>query len=136
VAAPVTVTPNVQLREGAIVAPLMVMVLGAVRVTVPPHTPALAFGTVRPTGRVSENPIPVIEVPLLGLEMTKLRVVVPPMRIGWGLKDIAMLGGESAKAGLAAARAASARARIPLRLQIIANVSNMVPSRACSFSGR
>src|SRR5262249_39838030 len=57
-AAPVTVTVNMQSVVALTVAPVQVILVGAVSVTVPPQTVAEAFGTVSPVGNVSVKPIP------------------------------------------------------------------------------
>ena len=93
-AAPVTVTAKKHWVPGAMLAPDMLIPVGLVNVTVPPHTVALAFGTVRPTGRVSVKPIPVSVSGLVaGLVMVKLRALVLFSAIGFGLKDVPSVGG-------------------------------------------
>jgi len=92
--APVTVTLKMHCPLVATVAPDIEMVLGAVSVTVPPQTVALAFGTVAPTGRVSVNPTPVSEVPALGLLIVKVSDVVPPTKMLDGLKPVARVGAD------------------------------------------
>lgn len=77
------------------------MLLGAVSVTVPPQTVALAFGTVAPAGSVSVKPTPVSDVPALGLLMVNVSDVVWPTKMGDGLKFVARVGGDCAKAGAA-----------------------------------
>src|SRR5215469_4878072 len=75
-------------------APDMLIPVGLVNVTVPPQTVALAFGTVRPTGRVSVKPTPVSVSGLVaGLVMVKLRALVEFSAIGLTLKDVPKVGG-------------------------------------------
>src|SRR5437899_2783648 len=57
-AAPVTVIENWHWLLTAIVAPVSAMPVGAVVVSVPPHTVAVALATVRPVGNVSVNATP------------------------------------------------------------------------------
>ena len=90
---PVTVTLKLQLLLAAMLAPENVMVDGAVSVTVPPQTPALAFGTVSPVGRISVKPTPVSATVLLGLVVEKFRDVVVPRGIEGGVKDFVNTGG-------------------------------------------
>src|ERR1051326_1916943 len=58
-AAPVTVTENGHWLLALIVAPLSAMPVGAVVVSVPPHTVEVVFATVKPVGSVSVNATPV-----------------------------------------------------------------------------
>src|SRR5215469_3447243 len=51
-ATPVTVTAKKHWVPGAMLAPVRLMPVGLVNVTVPPQIEALAFGTVRPAGSV------------------------------------------------------------------------------------
>src|SRR5262249_10359502 len=90
------------------VAPDMEIPVGAVSVTVPPQTVALALGTVRPVGSVSVKPTPV-SATALGLAIVKLSPVVAPREMLDGLKEVARLGGD------AIAAADGARARPPNR---------------------
>jgi hypothetical protein len=97
--APVTVTLKTHWLFARTVAPDIEMLLGAVSVTVPPQTVALAFGTVAPAGRVSVNPTPVRAVAALGLVIVNVRDVVWPTKMGDGLKFVARVGGDCAKTG-------------------------------------
>nr|WP_249160202.1 hypothetical protein [Bradyrhizobium manausense] len=96
---PVVVTLNTHWPLAAMVAPVIVMLPGAVNVTVPPQMVALAFGTVRPAGNVLVKPTPVIDVPASVLVIVNVNCAVPLTRIVVGLNDEAMLGGEAARAG-------------------------------------
>ena len=95
--APVAVTLKMHELLRAMLAPESVMPVGLVRVTVPPpQSVALALGTVSPTGRVSVKPTPVrVSGLLAGLVMVNVRPVVAFSAIGFGLKDVAMVGGAS-----------------------------------------
>src|SRR5271156_930449 len=76
------------------VAPESAIPVGAVVVTVPPHTVAEAFATVRPTGRVSVKATPVRAIVLeAGLVMVNCNVVVAVSAIAAGVKDLAIDGG-------------------------------------------
>jgi len=67
---------------------------GAVRVTVPPHTVAEAFGTVNPAGKVSVKPTPVSATDdALGLVIVNCSPVVEPGEIADGMNDVASDGG-------------------------------------------
>src|SRR5262249_53988416 len=67
---------------------------GAVSVTVPPQIVAEALGTVNPAGRVSVNDTPVSASTLLaGLVIVKVRLVVAPSAIEFGLNALAIDGG-------------------------------------------
>ena len=79
------------------------MPVGAVSVTVPPQTVALALGTLRPVGSVSVKPTPV-SVLALGFVVENWRPVVLPRVMLLGIKVMAMLGGDTAKADGARAR--------------------------------
>src|SRR5262249_15676069 len=73
-------------------APEMAMVDGAVSVTVPPQTEALAFGTLKPAGRVSLKATPVM-VLVSGLLVSNCSPVVPPKAMDDGMKLVAIAGG-------------------------------------------
>src|SRR5215471_8720882 len=78
----------------AMVAPDIAILVGAVSVTVPPHTVADAFGTVKPVGRVSVNPTPFSATVLsAGFVMVKVSEVVVPIPMPAGLKALEMEGG-------------------------------------------
>jgi len=91
----VTVTLNVQVPPGAIVAPLSVMV-GGVADSVPPHSGVAAMGgTVTIEGTGSENPTPVRVVVAFPLVMVKVSVEVAPERTEDGEKVFVIKGGET-----------------------------------------
>src|SRR5581483_2756252 len=69
------------------------MVLGAVRVTVPLHTVADAFGTVSPAGKVSVKPTPVRLPEAFEFVIVNVSAVVAPNAIGFGLNAFAIDGG-------------------------------------------
>jgi hypothetical protein len=93
-AAPVTVTLNWHWPFTAIVAPVSEIPVGAVVVSVPPQTEAVAFATVRPVGSVSVNATPVRAATLAaGLVMVKVSEVVAFSAIVEGLNTFAMDGG-------------------------------------------
>src|SRR5215469_16012105 len=96
-ALPVTVTLKLHVWPGAMLAPTRVMLVGLVRVTVPPpQSVALALGTVRPTGRVSLKPTPMSVSGLIaGLVMMNCSAVVAFSAITLGLKDVVRVGGPS-----------------------------------------
>lgn len=78
------------------VAPERAIPVGAVVVSVPPQTVAVALATVSPVGRVSVNATPVSGSTLAaGLVMVKVSEVVPFTLIDEGLKTLAMDGGAS-----------------------------------------
>ena len=80
----------------AIVAPDSAMPVGAVVVTVPPQTAAVAFATVSPVGSVSVKATPVSGSRLAaGLVIVKVSDVVPLIGIVVGLNDFAIDGGAS-----------------------------------------
>ena len=90
---PVTVTLNVQLLFALSVPPLKLMVSGAEVIKVPPHCAVDESVTVTPEGRTSVKAIPFKVVLALGLVTMNLRLVVLPVWIGVGEKDLVRLGG-------------------------------------------
>ena len=65
--------------------------------TVPPVQVVVAPGRLafcRPAMYRSENATPVRASPRLGLEIVKVRVDVPPARIGLGANSLEMVGGD------------------------------------------
>src|SRR5215471_14552706 len=64
---PVTVTLNVQVPAMPMDAPVRVIVLLPVVVSVPPHWDVEPLATVKPAGSVSVNPTPVNPTVVLGL---------------------------------------------------------------------
>jgi hypothetical protein len=92
--APVTVTLNWHWLFAAMVAPVSAMPVGAVVVSVPPQTVAVAFATVKPVGSVSVNATPVRATAFAaGLVMVKVRDVVAFSAIAVGLNALAIEGG-------------------------------------------
>src|SRR5438874_953165 len=90
---PVTVTLNWHWLLILIVAPDSAMPVGAVVVSVPPHTVAEALATVSPVGSVSVNATPVsATVFAAGLVMVKVNEVVPFNGMPAGLNTLAMEG--------------------------------------------
>ena len=94
--APATCTETAQEELEAMV-PLdrLTVPAPAPAVSVPPQVlvaPGVA-ATVRPAGSVSENAIPVRVTAVLGFEMLKLRVVVPPSGTVAAAKDLVIEGG-------------------------------------------
>jgi len=80
----------------AIVAPVSAMPVGAVVVSVPPHTVADAFATVKPVGNVSVNATPVnASTFAAGLVIVKVNEVVAFSAIVFGLNTLAIDGGAS-----------------------------------------
>lgn len=70
------------------------MLVGAVVVSVPPQTVALALATVNPVGKVSVNATPVRAVVFaVGFVRVKVKEVVPLSAIVFGLNAFAMVGG-------------------------------------------
>ena len=100
---PVTFTENTQEALAASVAPeRLTLPLPAVAVMVPPpHDPVRPFGVeiTVPAGKVSGNPTPVSELPLLGLVIVKVRLVEPPTEIDAAPKLLLIVGGDAANAG-------------------------------------
>jgi hypothetical protein len=93
-AAPVTVTLNWHWLFTAIVAPVSVIPVGAVAVSVPPQTVAEALATVRPVGSVSVNATPVRATVLAaGLVIVNVSEVVAFSAMLLGLKTLAIDGG-------------------------------------------
>src|SRR5262249_47567774 len=93
-AAPVTITVNPQLKFAAIVAPVKLMLVGAVLVRVPPQAEDVPLATVSPAGSVSVNATPVSATGLKeGLVMLKASEVVPFNGIVAGMKAFAIDGG-------------------------------------------
>src|SRR5262245_48750687 len=84
----VTVTVAVMLHEApaARVPPVKARVLGAVRVSVPPHWGELPEVTVTPAGRTSLNAMPESASPAFGFVIVKVSVEVPPTATGLGEK--------------------------------------------------
>src|SRR5512144_2645845 len=75
-------------------APDRAIPVGAVVVSVPPHTVAKALATVSPVGRVSVNATPVSATALAaGLVMVKVNDVVAFSAMPAGLKTLAIDGG-------------------------------------------
>src|SRR5437868_561389 len=84
--APVTVMLNTHWLLAAIVAPVRLIPVGAVVVTVPPQMPAEAFATVNPVGSVSVKATPVRATALApGLVIVNVNEVVAPSEIVFGL---------------------------------------------------
>src|SRR5882724_4771524 len=76
------------------VAPESAIPVGAVRVSVPPHTVAEAFGTVRPVGSVSVNATPVSAAAFAaGFVIVKVSEVVALTAMALGLNALAITGG-------------------------------------------
>jgi len=73
---PVTVTENMHVPLAAIVAPVSVIWLLPVIVSVPPHCDVVPLATDKPAGNVSVNPTPVSATVAFGFEMVNERVVV------------------------------------------------------------
>ena len=93
-AAPVTVTLNWHWLLAAIVAPVIEIPVGAVNVSVPPQTVALAFGTVSPVGSVSVNNTPVrATVFAAGFVIVNVNDVVAFKAIVPGVNTLAIEGG-------------------------------------------
>jgi hypothetical protein len=92
-AVPVTVTLNWHWPLVAIVAPVNVIPVGAVVVSVPPHTVDVPLATVSPVGSVSVNATPVRVTPEFGFVMVNCNEVVAFSTIVFGLNALAMLGG-------------------------------------------
>jgi hypothetical protein len=93
--APVTVTLNTQVPPpAATVAPLSVIVPGAVVVSVPPQvTVGPEVATVNPAGSVSVNPTPVSTVAAFGFVIVNVRVVVPPSGMVAAPNALLIVGG-------------------------------------------
>jgi hypothetical protein len=91
---PVTVTLNTHEPLAAIVAPLRVIVLGLVVVSVPPQ---IGVGpevtTSSPAGRISVTATPVSATVELGLSIVNVRVEVPPSGMLVGLNALLITGG-------------------------------------------
>ncbi len=78
----------------AIVAPVSAIPVGAVVVSVPPQTVAVALATVRPVGNVSVNATPLRATALAaGLVMVNVSDVVAFSAMLLGLNTLAMDGG-------------------------------------------
>ena len=89
-----TVTLNWHCPFAAIVAPVNAIPVGAVVVSVPPQTVAVALATVSPVGMVSVNATPVREtVFAAGLVIVKVSDVVAFCAMLVGLKTLAIDGG-------------------------------------------
>jgi hypothetical protein len=92
--APVTVTLNWHVPLAATVAPLKLIPVGAVVVSVPPHTVAVPLVTVSPVGSASVNPTPVSDIVLGdGLVIVNCNDVVVFSAIEFGLNALAIDGG-------------------------------------------
>jgi len=90
----VTVTLNWHWLFAAMVAPDREIPVGAVVVSVPPQTAAVAFATVRPVGSVSLNATPVRATVLAaGLVIVNVSEVVAFRAMLLGLKTLAIDGG-------------------------------------------
>jgi hypothetical protein len=95
-AAPVTVTLNWHWLFTAIVAPVNVIPVGDVVVSVPPQTVAVALATVSPVGSVSVNATPVSGSTFAaGLVIVNIKEVVAFRLIVEGLNTLAIDGGAS-----------------------------------------
>ena len=93
-AAPVTVTLNWHVPLAATVAPVREIPVGAVVVSVPPHTVLVLLVTVSPVGSVSVNATPVSDIVLGdGLMIVNCNELVVFSAICAGLKILLMLGG-------------------------------------------
>src|SRR5882672_10384508 len=78
----------------AMVAPVIAIPVGAVVVTVPPHTVAEAFATVSPAGNVSVNATPVKATAFAaGFVIVNVNEVVAFTEIAEGLNTFAIAGG-------------------------------------------
>ena len=93
--APVTVTGTGRLPAADTEAPVRVMVLLPVIVSVPPPTLEVPLVTVKPVGSVSVKATPVSVVLAFELVMVKVRVVVPATRIDVGLNEAAIEGADT-----------------------------------------
>jgi hypothetical protein len=92
--APVTVMLNWHWPFAAIVAPVITMPVGAVVITVPPQTEAVAFATVRPVGSVSVKATPVSDIALAdGFVIVKVKDVVPVGAMPVGMNTVEIEGG-------------------------------------------
>ena len=95
-AAPVTVTLNTHWLFTAIVAPVSVIPVGAVVVSVPPQTVAEAFATVSPVGKVSVKATPISGSTFAaGFVIVNCRLVVAFKLMVAGLNNLAIDGGAS-----------------------------------------
>ena len=83
----------VQLPLAASVPPESEIVLGEVVVSVPPHAAEDELETVKPDGSTSENETPVRAFPELGLLIVNVSVLVLPVLIEVGEKDLESVGG-------------------------------------------
>lgn len=92
---PVTVTLKVQVPLAAMDAPVRVIVLGLVVVSVPPHTVVVELAIVRPAGSVSVKPTPVMPKAELLLVIVNDSDVVPPSGIVAAPNDLLIVGGEA-----------------------------------------
>src|SRR5215471_4482597 len=91
---PVTVTLNWHVPLAAIDAPDREIPVGAVVVSVPPHTVDVLLATVNPVGKVSVNPTPVSDEVLgAGLVMVNCKDVVVFSAMLVGLKALVIVGG-------------------------------------------
>jgi sorbitol-specific phosphotransferase system component IIC len=91
--APVTVTLNWQWPLAATVAPAKEIPVGAVVVSVPPHTVAVLLATVKPVGSVSVNATPFSTVAAFPFVMVNCSDVVVFNGIEVGLNTLAIVGG-------------------------------------------
>ena len=93
----VTVTGTVNEHTVVTIAPLIVIKFGGVRVTVPPHTGALALGTVSPAGSISVNATPVEGLAPLaaGFVIVNVKLLIPFTDTTEGINALVNSGGAS-----------------------------------------
>ena len=92
--APVTVTGTGRVPAADTEAPLRVMVLPPVIVSVPPPTLELPLATVKPLGSVSVKATPVSVVLAFEFVIVKVKVLVPFTAMDVGLNEAAIEGAE------------------------------------------
>ena len=92
-----TETLNGQLPPAAIVVvfnnAIVLVAAVVVRLFVPPHTENVPSATDRPNGKTSVKATPLKAVDVFGLSRLKLRVVVFPVKMGFAVNDLAIIGG-------------------------------------------
>ena len=91
------VTLNEQLPPAAIVVvfnnAIVLVAAVVVRLFVPPQTENVPSAMDRPDGKTSVKATPIKAVDVFGLSRLKLRVVVFPVKMGFAVNDLAIIGG-------------------------------------------
>ena len=91
------VTLNEQVLPATIVVifnnAILLITAVVVRLFVPPQTENVPSAMDRPDGKTSVKATPIKAVDVFGLSILKLRVVLFPVKMGFAVNDLAIIGG-------------------------------------------